>query len=57
LTGKEARLRLSRVFAAARVTSLAVVDSMEARDAMVSGGMDTGVVEGYAKLDALLAQD
>lgn len=49
--------RLSRVFAAARVTSLAVVDSMEARDAMVSNGMDTGVVEGYAKLDALLAQD
>jgi uncharacterized protein YndB with AHSA1/START domain len=38
-----------------RVTSLSVVDSMEARDAMLSSGMDVGVIQGYEKLDALLA--
>jgi uncharacterized protein YndB with AHSA1/START domain len=40
-----------------RITSLAVVESMEARDAMVASGMDVGVVEGYEKLDELLAED
>ncbi|WP_199439727.1 SRPBCC family protein [Umezawaea beigongshangensis] len=39
-----------------RMTSLAVVDSMEARDAMVASGMAVGVVEGYEKLDELLAE-
>lgn len=38
-----------------RVTGLSVVDSMEARDAMMSSGMDVGVNEGYEKLDELLA--
>jgi uncharacterized protein YndB with AHSA1/START domain len=39
-----------------RVDSVSVVDSMEARDMIMSSGMDTGVIEGYEKLDALLAQ-
>lgn len=38
-----------------RVTATSVVDSFEARDGMVASGMETGIVEGYAKLDALLA--
>ena len=38
-----------------RVTALSVVDSIEARDMMVASGMETGVREGYDKLDALLA--
>jgi uncharacterized protein YndB with AHSA1/START domain len=38
-----------------RVVALSVVDTMEARDAIIVSGMETGVVEGYAKLDALLA--
>lgn len=37
-----------------RLTSLSVVESMEARDAIIASGMETGVVEGYEKLDALL---
>ena len=32
-----------------------MVDSIEVRDAMVASGMETGVVEGYEKLDELLA--
>jgi uncharacterized protein YndB with AHSA1/START domain len=36
------------------VTSL--FDSYEARDGMLSSGMDVGVSQGYAKLDHLLAQ-
>jgi uncharacterized protein YndB with AHSA1/START domain len=39
-----------------RVDSVSVVDSMEVRDMIMSSGMDTGVIEGYEKLDALLAQ-
>ena len=38
-----------------RVRSTSLVDSFEARDAMLASGMETGVVEGYAKLDELLA--
>ena len=38
-----------------RVTTLDVVDSFEGRDMIVSSGMDTGVIEGYQRLDALLA--
>ncbi|MEN3361129.1 MAG: hypothetical protein V7637_5111 [Mycobacteriales bacterium] len=38
-----------------RVTALSVVDSMEARDAIIASGMEHGVIEGYQKLDALLA--
>ncbi|MFF2073258.1 SRPBCC family protein [Kitasatospora sp. NPDC058162] len=38
-----------------RVTILSVVDSLVARDAILASGMERGVVEGYRKLDALLA--
>ena len=38
-----------------RVTSVSVVDSLESRDAILASGMEVGVYEGYAKLDALLA--
>ena len=38
-----------------RVVGLSVVDSMEARNAMMASGMDVGVHEGYQKLDELLA--
>ncbi len=38
-----------------RLSTVAVVDSLEARDAILSSGMEVGVYEGYAKLDALLA--
>lgn len=38
-----------------RLHARAIHGSVEARDAMVQAGMETGVVEGYAKLDALLA--
>ena len=39
-----------------RVVGLSVVDTMEARDAIIASGMETGVLEGYAKLDRLLAE-
>lgn len=39
-----------------RTTGVSVVDSMEAREAILASGMDTGVIEGYEKLDALLAE-
>jgi uncharacterized protein YndB with AHSA1/START domain len=39
-----------------RTTALSVVESMEIRDAILSSGMEVGVVEGYEKLDELLAQ-
>jgi uncharacterized protein YndB with AHSA1/START domain len=38
-----------------RVRTQSLCDSMEGRDAMISSGMDVGIVEGYEKLDALLA--
>jgi uncharacterized protein YndB with AHSA1/START domain len=38
-----------------RLTSTSLVDSFEGRDAFVASGMDTGVREGYERLDALLA--
>ena len=38
-----------------RLHAQSLGDSFEGRDAMLSSGMDTGVHEGYAKLDALLA--
>lgn len=38
-----------------RVVSVSLVDSFEGRDAFVASGMETGVVEGYQKLDELLA--
>jgi uncharacterized protein YndB with AHSA1/START domain len=39
-----------------RVTTLSVLDTMEGRDAMIASGMEHGVVEGYEKLDTLLAE-
>jgi uncharacterized protein YndB with AHSA1/START domain len=38
-----------------RLHCQSLCDSFEARDAWLRSGMDTGVNEGYAKLDALLA--
>ena len=38
-----------------RLEATSLVDSFEARDAFVASGMEHGVVEGYEKLDALLA--
>lgn len=40
-----------------RLTATSLVDSFEGRDGFVASGMDVGVNEGYAKLDALLARD
>lgn len=39
-----------------RVMGLSVVDSFEIRDQILASGMETGVVEGYSKLDELLAR-
>ena len=39
-----------------RVTMLSVVDSIEGRDMIIASGMETGVVEGFEKLDELLAE-
>jgi uncharacterized protein YndB with AHSA1/START domain len=40
-----------------RISSLTVVDSIEARDMILSSGMEVGVNEGFEKLDALLAEE
>ncbi len=39
-----------------RLVATSLCDSFEDRDAMVASGMDTGINEGYRKLDALLAR-
>lgn len=39
-----------------RITAVSVVDSIEARDAILSSGMETGVNEGHDRLDELLAE-
>jgi hypothetical protein len=39
-----------------RMRQTSVVESLEVRDAIIASGMESGVLEGYAKLDALLAQ-
>jgi uncharacterized protein YndB with AHSA1/START domain len=38
-----------------RLTSTSLVDSFEGRDGFVASGMEVGVIEGYARLDTLLA--
>jgi len=38
-----------------RLHAQSLVESFEARDAWLASGMETGVDQGYAKLDALLA--
>jgi uncharacterized protein YndB with AHSA1/START domain len=39
-----------------RLTGLSVVESLEARDAILASGMEGGVVEGYERLDELLGR-
>jgi uncharacterized protein YndB with AHSA1/START domain len=39
-----------------RLTATSLVDSFEGRDAFLASGMEVGVREGYARLDALLAR-
>jgi uncharacterized protein YndB with AHSA1/START domain len=39
-----------------RLTTTSLVDSFEDRDAFVASGMESGVQEGYQKLDELLAE-
>jgi uncharacterized protein YndB with AHSA1/START domain len=39
-----------------RIDELSVVDSMELRDQVIASGMEVGVIDGYEKLDELLAQ-
>jgi uncharacterized protein YndB with AHSA1/START domain len=39
-----------------RLRSQSLVDSFEGRDQWLASGMETGVEEGYAKLDALVAE-
>jgi uncharacterized protein YndB with AHSA1/START domain len=38
-----------------RLHAQSLVDSFESRDQWLASGMETGVEEGYAKLDALVA--
>jgi uncharacterized protein YndB with AHSA1/START domain len=38
-----------------RLTTTSLVDSFEGRDAFVASGMDVGVIEGYERLDEVLA--
>jgi uncharacterized protein YndB with AHSA1/START domain len=38
-----------------RLTSTSLVDSFEGRDAFVASGMEVGVIEGYRRLDEILA--
>lgn len=39
-----------------RIVGVSVVESMEIRDQILASGMETGVNDGYEKLDALLAE-
>lgn len=39
-----------------RAEIVSVVDSMQARDAILASGMERGVIEGYEKLDTLLGE-
>ena len=39
-----------------RLEATSIVESIDARDGMLASGMETGVVEGYAALDELLAR-
>lgn len=40
-----------------RLHAFSICDSFEARDQMLASGMETGINEGYAALDAMLAED
>jgi uncharacterized protein YndB with AHSA1/START domain len=39
-----------------RLTSTSLTDSFEGRDAFVASGMEVGVIEGYQRLDQVLAE-
>jgi uncharacterized protein YndB with AHSA1/START domain len=39
-----------------RLVATSLVDSLEDRDAVIASGMETGIVEGYERLDELLAK-
>lgn len=39
-----------------RTVTLSLIDTLEARDAMLASGMEVGVVEGYEKIDEILAE-
>ena len=39
-----------------RLTATSLVDTYEGRDAFVASGMETGVIEGYERLDEVLAK-
>jgi uncharacterized protein YndB with AHSA1/START domain len=39
-----------------RITALSIVESFELRDQILASGMEVGVVEGYEKLDEILAR-
>jgi uncharacterized protein YndB with AHSA1/START domain len=39
-----------------RISALSVVESLEIRDQIIGSGMEVGVVEGYEKLDEILAE-
>jgi uncharacterized protein YndB with AHSA1/START domain len=39
-----------------RLTATSLVDTFEGRDAFVASGMETGVIEGYERLDEVLAK-
>ncbi|GAB2861556.1 SRPBCC family protein [Actinocorallia aurea] len=39
-----------------RTVTTSVVETLEDRDAMLASGMETGVVEGYEKIDEILAE-
>jgi uncharacterized protein YndB with AHSA1/START domain len=39
-----------------RLVATSLVDSFEDRDAVIASGMETGIVEGYERLDELLAK-
>ena len=39
-----------------RLRAVSLLDSFESRDGMLSSGMETGIVDGYAALDRLVAE-
>ncbi len=49
------RLVLEDLGGRTRLTVTSLVDSFEARDAMVASGMEVGIRDGYERLDELLA--
>jgi uncharacterized protein YndB with AHSA1/START domain len=50
------RLVLEDLGGRTRLTATSLVDSFEARDAVISSGMEDGLVEAYERLDELLAR-